>query len=256
MSDASLRHEPERLQREALERLFERTSLSTFEMFRAFPVFTPRYTLARFLAHYELFKQIVEVPGIIVDIGVYRGASLFTWAKLCEIFCPTDVRKRVYGFDTFEGFPNLAPQDGAGSAAQDVRVGGYAAGSTVEDDLLAPRGAMNLDRHLAHLERVEFVKGDVAQTVPRFVDEQGQGLRVALLNLDADLYGPTRVALEQFVPVMSRGGIIVLDEYAVTTFPGESEAIDEYFTRSFGRRPQIRKFPWHSNPSGYIVVDW
>lgn len=256
MSDASLRHEPERRQREALDQLFERSSLSTFEMFRAFPVFTPRYTIARFLAHYELFKQVVDVPGAIIDVGVYRGASAFTWAKLCEIFCPTDVRKRVYGFDTFEGFPSLAPEDGAADAAQDVRVGGYAAGATIEDELLAARAAMNHDRHLAHLERVEFVKGDLACTVPRFMAEQGQGLRIALLNLDADLYEPTRVALEHFVPLMSRGGIIVLDEYAVTTFPGESQAVDEYFTRRFGRRPAMQKFPWHSNPSGYIRVDW
>ena len=256
MSDASLRHEPERRQREALEQLFERTSLSTFEMFRAFPVFTPRYTMARFLAHYELFKRIVEVPGAIVDIGVYRGASTFTWAKLCEIFCPTDVRKRVYGFDTFSGFPRLTPEDGATDPTQDVRVGGYAAGPTIEEELVAARAAMNHDRHLAHLERVEFVKGDVAQTAPRFVAERGQGLRLALLNLDADVYEPTRAALEQFVPLMSPGGIIVLDEYAVTTFPGESHAVDEYFTSHQGRRPQIHKFPWHSNPSGYIVVDW
>ena len=256
MSDASLRHEPERRQRDALEQLFERSSLSTFEMFRAFPVFTPRYTLARFLAHYELFKQIVEVPGAIVDIGVYRGASAFTWAKLCEIFCPTDVRKRVYGFDTFEGFPALAPQDGSTNAEQDVRVGGYAGGATIYDELIAARAAMNHDRHLSHLERLEFVKGDLTCSVPQFVSNEGMGLRVALLNLDADLYEPTRVALEHFVPLMSRGGIIVLDEYAVTTFPGESQAVDEYFTHHFGRRPTVRKFPWHSNPSAYIIVDW
>ena len=256
MSDLASRHEPERRQREVLERLFADTSLSTFEMFRAFPVFTPRYNLARFLAHYELFKQIVEIPGVIVDIGVYRGASAFTWAKLSEIFCPTDIRKTVYGFDTFEGFPSLTPQDGSTDARQDVRVGGYAAGRAIEDDLLAARAAMNHDRHLAHLERLEFVKGDLAETVPRFVAEHGEGLRVALLNLDADLYEPTRVALEQFVPRMSPGGIIVVDEYAVKTFPGESQAVDEYFVQRFGHRPVIQKFTWHSNPSGYIRVHW
>jgi hypothetical protein len=256
MSDPASRHEPERRQREALEQLFERTALSTFELFRAFPVFTPRYNLARFLAHYELFKQVAEIPGVIVDVGIYRGASAFTWAKLCEIFCPTDVRKTVYGFDTFEGFPTLAPQDGAPDAGQDVRVGGYAAGATVEADLLAARAAMNHDRHLAHVERLEFVKGDLAMTVPRFVTEQGEGLRVALLNLDADLYEPTRVALEHFAPRMSPGGLIVLDEYAVQTFPGESRAVDEFFVNTFGRRPAIQKFTWHSNPSGYIRVDW
>ena len=256
MSDASLRHEPERRQREVLEGLFDRTSLTTFEMFRAFPVFTPRYTLARFLSHYELFKQVVDVPGAIVDIGVYRGASAFTWAKLCEIFCPTDVRKRVYGFDSFAGFPSLAPEDGAVDERQDVRVGGYAAGASIEEELLLARDAMNQDRHFPHLERLEFVKGDLARTVPEFAAAQGRGLRIALLNLDADLYSPTRVALEHFVPMMAPGGIIVLDEYAVTTFPGESTAVDEYFVERFGRRPRVHKFPWHSNPSGYIRVDW
>jgi hypothetical protein len=256
MSDPALRHEPERRQPELLEQLYEHSPLSTFEMFRAFPVFTPRYNLARFLAHYELFKQIVEVPGVIIDIGVYRGASAFTWAKLCEIFCPTDVRKIVYGFDTFEGFPSLAPQDGAGNPGQDIRIGGYAGGDNIEEDLRLARLAMNQDRHLAHVERIEFVRGDLATTVPRFVTERGEGLRVALLNLDADLYEPTRVALEQFVPTMAPGGLIVLDEYAVTTFPGESKAVDEYFLHRFGQRPRIQKFPWHSNPSGFIRVEW
>jgi Macrocin-O-methyltransferase (TylF) len=256
MSDASLRHEPERRQRETLERLFASTALSQFEMFRAFPVFTPRYTLARFLAHYEIFKQVVEIPGAIVDVGVYRGASAFTWAKLCEIFCPTDVRKRVYGFDTFAGFSNLAPQDGQENLADDVRAGGYFGGASVEADLLLAREAMNHDRHLQHLERLELVKGDLAESAPAFVHAQGEGLRIALLNLDADLYEPTRIALEQFVPLLAPGAIIVIDEYAVTTFPGESRAVDEYFTAQFGRRPVMHKFTWHSNPAAYIKVDW
>jgi hypothetical protein len=256
MSDISLRHEPERQQRETLEQLFATTDLSVFEMFRAFPVFAPRYNLARFLAHYELFKQIVDVPGAIVDIGVYRGASTFTWAKLCEIFCPTDVRKQVFGFDTFEGFPALAPQDGGENRAQGVGPGGYAAGVTIEDDLCMARAAFNHDRHLAHVERVEFVKGDVSRTIPEFVRRQGDGLRIALLNLDADLYEPTKVALEHFVPLLAPGALIVLDEYAVTTWPGESQAFDEYFMRQFGRRPRMQKFPWHSNPSAYVKVDW
>jgi hypothetical protein len=256
MSDISLRHEPERRQRETLEQLFATTGLPVFEMFRAFPVFTPRYTLARFLAHYELFKQIVDVPGAIVDIGVYRGASTFTWAKLCEIFCPTDVRKQVYGFDTFEGFPSLAPEDGAEDRTRGVGPGGYAAGASIQHDLCLARTAFNHDRHLDHVERIELVKGDIARTVPDFVARQGQGLRVALLNLDADLYEPTRVALEHFVPLLSPGALIVLDEYAVTTWPGESQAFDDYFVRQFGRRPRLQKFPWHSNPSAFIKVDW
>lgn len=256
MTDSSLLHEPERLQREVLERLYESTELSTFEMFRNFPTFTPRFNIARFLAHYEIFKKIVEVPGVIVDLGVYRGASTFTWAKLCEIFCPTDIWKLVYGFDTFEGFPDITEQDGPISEVNDRRKGGYFGGASAEQDLRLAQEAMNHDRHLRHIDRIRFVKGDVVETVPQFVEEKGNGLKIALLNLDLDIYLPTLVALEHFVPRMVHGGIILLDEYASTVFGGESKAVDEYFQDTLGRRPTIKKFTWHSNPSGYIEVDW
>lgn len=256
MSDMAERHKPERFQKQDLEKLYKSTQLSSFEMFRNFPVFTPRYNIARFLTHYELFKKITEVPGAIIDLGVYRGASTFTWAKLCEIFCPTDIRKTVYGFDTFEGFTDLSPEDGEENREQDVMRGGYFGGPSVEQDLVLAIEAMNHDRHLNHIERVKLVKGDVLETIPEFVKHRGNGLRIALLNLDLDLYVPTKIALEYFVPAMAPGGIIILDEYAVDTFGGETKAVDEYFIEKFGKRPKISKFAWHSNPSGYIEVDW
>ena len=256
MSDSSLLHEPERLQREVLEKLYEETDLSVFEMFRNFPTFTPRFNIARFLAHYEIFKKIVNVPGVIIDLGVYRGSSTFTWAKLCEIFCPTDIWKIVYGFDTFEGFPDITSEDGGESGSHDRKKGGYFGGVSIERDLILAQDAMNHDRHLRHLNRIQFVKGDVAVTVPKFLETKGHGLKVALLNLDLDIYQPTKVALEYFVPRMVRGGIILLDEYASTAFGGESKAVDEYFMGKFGKNPVINKFLWHSNPSGYIEVDW
>lgn len=256
MSDMSLRHESERRQREVLERLYRETELSVFEMFRNFPVFTPRFNLARFLAHYELFKRVVTLPGVIVDLGVYRGASTFTWAKLCEIFCPTDVKKVVYGFDTFEGFPSLGEEDGPQDAGREIVPGGYAAGETVLRDLARAQEAMNCDKHIRHLDRIELIRGDVERTVPAFVAAKGSGLKVALLNLDLDLYAPTKTALEHFVPRMVRGGIVILDEYAVDAFGGESKAVDDYFRDRFGKGAAIRKLTWHSNPSGYIEVDW
>jgi len=254
--DMSLKHEPERLQREALEELYETSELSVFEMFRNFPVFTPRYNIARFLSHYELFKKVIELPGVIIDLGVYRGASTFTWAKLCEIFCPTDARKVVYGFDTFEGFPALSEEDGLEDVEQDVRAGGYFGGISAERDLSLAQQAMNHDRHLKHLNRIEFIKGNVVDTIPQFVASKGNGLKIALLNLDLDLYEPTKVALEYLTPQIVEGGIIILDEYAVDTFGGESKAVDEYFQNKFGKKPAVKKFAWHSNPSGYIEVDW
>lgn len=252
----SLRHEPEKLQKEILEKLYSNTKLSVFEMFRNFPVFTPRFNIARFIAHYEIFKKIAELPGVIIDLGVFCGASTFTWAKLCEIFCPTDARKVIYGFDTFKGFQSIGKEDGPENIKDDVIQGGYFGGSSIEKDLELAQKAMNHDKHLRHLNRVEFIKGDVAETIPKFVESKGNGLRVTLLNLDLDLYEPTKIALDFFVPLMVRGGIIIVDEYAVDTFGGESKAVDEYFQKNFGKKAEIKKFTWHSNPSGYIEVNW
>lgn len=256
MSDMANRHEPEMKQRELLEQLYQRTELTTFELFRNFPVFTPRFNLARFLTHYEIFKRVVNVPGVIIDLGVFQGGSTFTWAKLCEIFCPTDIRKSVFGFDTFSGFTKISAEDGPENPAQDVVAGGYFGGNSVEADLALAQEAMNHDRHLRHKNRIELVKGDVCETIPRFVAEKGDGLRIALLNLDLDLYEPTRVALDHLVPRMARGGVIIVDEYAVDTFGGETKAVDDYFEHRFGKRPRVIKFPWHSNPTGFIEVDW
>ena len=198
MADISLHHENERRQRETLEKLFQQTALSSFEMFRNFAVFTPRYNLARFLVHYELFKKIYELPGVIIDLGVFQGASTFTWAKLCEIFCPTDVRKVVYGFDTFKGFPSVSKADAGTSVKDDRKIGGFKPAPSIEKDLHLAQEALNNDKHIRHLNRIEFIKGDAAKTIPKFVKAKGDGLKVSLLNIDFDLYAPTKVALGVF----------------------------------------------------------
>ncbi len=256
MSDLSLRHEPERRQREILDNLFEDTQQSVFDLFRSFPVYAPRFNIARFLAHYEIFKKIIELPGVIVELGVYRGASLFTWGKLCEIFCPTDVKKVVYGFDSFEGFPSVSEEDGDENKDVDLVKGGFNPGDNIVEELLQAQSAMSEDKHIKHINRIELIKGDVIKTIPEFVEEQKGGLKIALLNLDLDLYEPTRVALEHFVPLMAKGGIIIADEYADNHYGGETKAIDNYFKETKGSTPLVKKFSWHSNPAGYIEVDW
>lgn len=256
MRDMSERFQREHIQKEMLEKLHCNTELSEFEKFRNFPVFTPRYNIARFLAHYELFKKIYELPGVIIDLGVFRGSSTFTWAKLCEIFCPTDVKKQIYGFDTFEGFPSISKEDGIEDIIQDKVVGGYSSGPSVERDIKLAIEAMDVERHISEVPRIQLIKGDACKTIPKFVDEYGNGLRIALLNLDLDLYEPTKVALEYFMPYMVKGGIIIADEYAVKTFGGESKAIDEWFIKNRGSRPRLKKYSWHSNPSAYFEIDW
>src|SRR5215469_12924085 len=79
-----------------------------------FPKYVRRQHLKRFLAMYEIFKLILPVKGSIIECGVYRGFSLMTWAKLSTILEPENLTRRVYGFDTFNGFPSVSENDRAG----------------------------------------------------------------------------------------------------------------------------------------------
>ncbi len=84
-----------------LTQLQHQAKYTTEDMLRQFPAYVMRRDIPRFLAHYELFKLVVDLPGCIVDLGVYRGASFFTFSNLMESFCPFDRSRKVFGFDHF-----------------------------------------------------------------------------------------------------------------------------------------------------------
>jgi predicted O-methyltransferase YrrM len=107
------------------------------------------------------------------------------------------------------------------------------------------------DSMIPRFKRVELVKGDACETIPKYIEEN-PGLRISLSHLDLDIYQSTKVALEQLYPLVVPGGVILLDEYAMPGFPGESKAFDEYFG---DKRPVVKKFPYISTPGGYFIKE-
>src|SRR5208337_1387460 len=69
--------------------------IDALDAVKIFPLLARRQWLKRFLAHTELFKLTLEVPGDIAELGVFRGAGLFTWANLLEAYCVGDRTKTV-----------------------------------------------------------------------------------------------------------------------------------------------------------------
>lgn len=204
----------------AIAETFE-TSHDTVEArLASFPRYVRRAHLTRFVALYELFKRVLPVKGSVVDCGVFNGFSLMTWAKLSAILEPNNLTRRVYGFDSFEGFPTVSEHDTPG-AGQEVRTGDLS--STAEAELRNLIELFDKDRFLGHIPKTQLVVGDIADTVPAFLDANPH-LVVSLLFLDADLYEPTKVALEHFRPRMPKGAILAFDELDNPLWPGETLA--------------------------------
>lgn len=236
----------------ALEEHFERFKITKREIWRNFQIYTRRTFLKRFIAHYEMFKKTIELPGDIVELGVYRGASLMSWANFLELRNMGDRHKRVIGFDGFSGF-ELKTKDGAPDPNAGKTEGGFDS-SEFEEILRDAIRIFDADRFIPHKPRVVLVKGDIKTTVPKFVEEN-PGLRISLLHFDADLYEPTMTGLEHLWPLVVSGGIVLFDEYGIPPWEGESSAVDEFFKRDEEKKIELRRLDWSANPGAYVIKE-
>jgi len=202
-----------------IEAIFTGSSDSVEVRLENFPKYVRRQQLKRFLAMYELFKLALPVKGSVVECGVFRGFGLMSWAKLSTILEPENLTRRIYGFDTFAGFPSVSDNDTSDFAS--TRVGDLNAPSY--DELRALIAQYDRDRFLGNIPKVELVKGDITETAPAFVESHPH-LLVSLLFIDCDLFEPTKAALEAFLPRMPKGAILAFDELDNPIWPGETLA--------------------------------
>lgn len=201
-----------------------------------FPKYVRRQQLKRFLALYEIFKLVLPVKGSVVECGVFKGFGTMSWAKLSAMLEPENLTRRIYAFDTFAGFPGVSAKDETPLA--EVVAGGLYADS--HDELRALIAEYDEDRFLGHIDKVHLIRGDVLETVPRFLESHAH-LVVSLLFLDMDLYEPTRAALKHFVPRMPRGAVIAFDELDNPMWPGETLALLEELGMG---RLALRRLEW------------
>jgi hypothetical protein len=227
---------------------FESNQFSPLESLNLFPVYARRQLLKRFLARVELFKMTLEVPGDIAELGVFRGFDLMTWANLLEIFSIGDRTKIVYGFDNWKGFEKITSKDGNIDESAHRNVGAYSP-ELFEESLKQALDIFDKDRFIPEKKRVELLKGDISITVPHFI-KMNPGARFSLVHFDCDLYEPTLDALEAIWPRISRGGVVIFDEYALKDWPGETKAVDEFLE---DKDVKIKTFPWTNSPAGYLI---
>lgn len=231
-----------------LESHFKKYNISNLEICRNFQIYARRIFIKKFLAHYEFFRQTVDLPGDIVELGVYRGASLMSWANFLEIRNMGDRQKQVIGFDNFSGFVSFDKKDGKIDKKIRKQLGGFDGGA-FEEILKDAISIYDKDRFIPYKSRIVLVKGNIEMTVPNFV-KKNPGLRISLLHFDCDLYRPTKIALKALWPLVVPKGVVIFDEYGIRPWEGESNAVDEYFR---DKAYAIRRLDWAPNPGGYII---
>ena len=146
-----------------------------------------------------------------------------TFAQLSAILEPLNFQRKIIGFDTFSGFTDLSQEDETGRS-EFSRKGGFLVDSY--EDILECISLYDANRFLSHISKVYLVKGDIKQTVPKYLEDNPHTV-VSLLYLDVDVFEPTKVALEYLVRRIPKGGIIAFDELNCDRWPGETIAVLE-----------------------------
>ena len=168
-----------------------------------------------------------QVPGDIVECGVWRGGSVMAAAFALLDLGSTE--RTLHLFDTFEGMPLPTEPDvdhHGRSAAEwfPHNPDGTLAPGAV--GLLDPSPLQEVRRNLATTgyppERVRFLPGRVEETLP----DQAPDC-IALLRLDTDWYESTRHELVHLYPRLAPGGVLIIDDYG--HWDGARRAVDEYF---------------------------
>lgn len=163
-----------------------------------------------------------ERPGAFVECGVAQGGSSMVMAY--TLLSLGETSREIYLFDTFEGMPEPGEHDKGRFGEPALRTWRQRGGSSwICHSLRDVRSNMAHTGYPA--ARVHFVKGKVEETL---LSETPPG-DIALLRLDTDWYASTRTEFEILYPRLTKGGIILVDDYH--RWQGARKAADEYVAR-------------------------
>jgi len=210
-----------------------------FDYENAFYLSSQPGRLIKPLIHYELYKQTMNIPGAFAEFGLFKGCSFVRFLTYRSIL-ETVYARKFFGFDVFGVFPEAELQGDKQLLEKYLENAGNQ--SISRDQLLNVLSLKGLN------ENVELIEGDISETIPKFINKN-PGARFSLIHLDVDLYKPSVVVLESLYPLLSKGGILILDDY--TIWEGETKAVDEYFAN---KKVAIRRFPFSEAPS-YIIKE-
>lgn len=233
--------------RKRILELFKNSPVPDDEMLVNLGLYLRSTMLAKVLYLNELYQLITHLPGIVVEFGVWWGANLALFESFRSVYEPYNWTRRVVGFDTFEGYPAISPQDGNSAYA---RVGGYTVTAGYEQYLDHLLTAHEDDNIMSHIKKFQLVRGDVVQTIDQYFERNPQSI-VALAYFDLALYEPTKKCLEAIRPRLVRGSILAMDELNSPDFPGETIALKEVFGLDKYKIVRSRFLPDRS----YVVVE-
>ncbi len=185
------------------------------------------YSLTSYERMFALYKAVdyvsrAHILGGLVECGVWRGGSAMMMAV--ALLERQDNHRRLYLYDTYEGMPapGVEDKDYGGRHASEIFT--QEAGEETLNNLTAGLDEVqqNMSRTGYPTHLIHYVQGKVEDTLPDVIPES-----IALARLDTDFYQSTLHELQQLWPRITRGGVVIIDDYG--HWKGARQATDDFF---------------------------
>ena len=222
------------------------------------------YKLAGKLEGYFNFisKYHDKLDGDICEVGVYRGFSIIATALILK---ELGSDKKVWGFDSFNGFPSYHDNDDLnkfedlyknGTISEEhfqdyqsnIKLKEFISGKSVSPSTISSSMDFSetslslLDSKIKYLglDNIVLVDGDYKDTM---IDKTYTNLKFMTVLMDCDLYQSHKIALPFVWDRMVENGFMYLDEYYSLKFPGARIATDEFFSEKLDKPKMYPRKP-------------
>jgi len=118
-----------------------------------------RQSISRILYYAKIYEEVVSVPGVICEFGVHYGSTMNILLNLRGIKESYNVSRKLFGFDTFSGFPHIHPDDQNDRNQNLVNKGDNSVYQNHEERLSRLLTINEAESPVSHLKRFELVKG-------------------------------------------------------------------------------------------------
>ena len=170
---------------------------------------------------YQSLKYINDenIEGDIVECGVYNGNTM---AFIGEINDELNLNKKIWGYDTFNGFVensftdndiDLKTRRKVKNDTSDI----YYTLNEVKKNIIQ-NNKKNFDKYI-------FIEGDILETLN---NKDNYPNKISFLRLDTDIYKTTKKQLEILYEKLVKGGVLHIDDYGLC--PGVKTAVDNFFS--------------------------
>lgn len=213
--------------REQLAELYRKSPLTSEDLMFNLGMYVRGSLLVKFLVMNDLYERIKNIPGAILEFGVWYGQNIILLENLRAIHEPFNKQRSIIGFDTFTGYTNLTDKEKNVKVFDDKTYATERGYKSYLENLIEVHEGNNVLGHVRGKHKL--IEGDVEKTVPQYFKDYPE-IIVAMAYFDIGTYRPTKTALHTIKPHLVPGSVLLFDQLTWPDAPGEAVAFKEVLT--------------------------